>query len=130
MKIDHIGYAVKRMDRAMAAFEVLGFHFGEAIDDADRNVKIAFGENDGCRIELVAPLDRETPSPVDGQLRKLGPTPYHLCYISPDLDGERRALEAQGFRTVLEPAPAVAFGGRRVAFMAHAALGLMEIVEG
>ena len=62
MRIDHIGYAVKRLDRAQNSFEKLGYVFEAAIDDLDRNVKLAFGEKDGYRIELVAPLDKKQES--------------------------------------------------------------------
>jgi len=84
MKIDHIGYAVKRIDRAMSSFEKLGFCFGPIIDDIDRNIRIAFGEKDGYRIELVCPLDKKKESPVDQYLSNASGTPYHICYITHD----------------------------------------------
>ena len=124
MKIDHIGYAVKRIDRAISSFEKLGFVFEPVIDDHDRNVRLAFGENDGYRIELVCPMDKSEPSPVDIYLSNVGPAPYHICYKS-----EIETLKGEGFRVVIEPAEAVAFGGRRVVFMMNLGLGLMEIVE-
>ena len=129
MKTDHIGYAVKNMERAAASFEKLGYEFGPVIDDASRNVKLAFGEKDGYRIELVCPADRAKPSPVDAFLGKIGPAPYHICYSAEDLDKTIEELEGQGFRTVIKPEPAVAFGGRRVVFMTNLGMGLLEIVE-
>ena len=129
MKIDHIGYAVKRIDRAAAAFEKLGFVFEPAVEDPARNVRLAFGQNGGCRIELVCPLDRGKASPVDAYLGSVGPTPYHICYESADLDAEIETLSKNGFKVIRESAPAVAFGGRRVAFLMNLGLGLMEIVE-
>lgn len=129
MQVDHIGYAVKRLDRALKSFKALGFTFEPTVEDTDRNISIAFGEKDGYRIELVCPLDKAKESPVDAYLSSVGPTPYHICYVSDDLDGEVAALQKQGFRVVIEPKPAVAFGGRRVVFMMNLGLGLMEIVE-
>ena len=129
MNIDHIGYAVKNIDRAQTAFTRLGFAFEPAVDDTDRNIRIAFGEKDGCRIELVCPLDKAHPSPVDAYLSAVGPTPYHICYRTADLDAELQNLAGQGFRTIIAPAPAIAFGGRRVAFLMNLGLGLMELVE-
>ncbi len=129
MTIDHIGYAVKRIDRAQAAFERLGFVFYPVVDDTDRNVRISFGEKDGYRIELVAPLDKKKASPVDEYLRKTPGTPYHICYESDDLDGEIEKLEQQGFKVVIDPRPAIAFEGKRVVFMMSLGFGLMEIVE-
>lgn len=129
MKIDHIGYAVKRIDRAIAAFQKLGYEFEPAIDDTDRNVKLAFGCKDGYRIELVAPLDKKQESPVDQYLSNAIGTPYHICYESDNLDAEIEELSTQGFKVVIEPRPAVAFGSRRVVFMMNIGFGLMEIVE-
>lgn len=129
MKIDHIGYAVKRIDRAITAFQKLGYEFEPVIDDTDRNVKLAFGSKDGYRIELVAPLDKKQESPVDQYLSNAVGTPYHICYESDSLDAEIEKLNAQGYKVVIEPKPAVAFGGRRVVFMMNIGFGLMEIVE-
>lgn len=129
MKTDHIGYAVKKIDRAIASFEKLGYEFGPVIDDEARNVKLAFGEKDGYRVELVCPSDKTKPSPVDSYLGKIGPTPYHICYQTEDLDRKTEELKGQGFRVVIEPEAAVAFGGRRVVFMMDLGLGLIEIVE-
>lgn len=129
MKIDHIGYAVKRIDRAITAFQKLGYEFEPVIDDTDRNVKLAFGSKDGYRIELVAPLDKKLESPVDQYLSNAVGMPYHICYESDRLDTEIEELKAQGYKVVIEPRPAVAFGGRRVVFMMNIGFGLMEIVE-
>lgn len=129
MTVDHIGYAVKRIDRAVDAFEELGFTFGPVIDDTDRNVQISFGEKDGYRIELVCPLDRKQLSPVDKYLKEVGPTPYHICYQSERFDEELEDLQSKGFRIIIEPTKAIAFGGRRVAFLMQLGIGLFEIVE-
>ena len=129
MKIDHIGYAVKRMDRAITAFQRLGFEFEPVIDDTDRNVKLAFGEKDGYRIELVSPLDKKQESPVDQYLSNVVGTPYHICYESDNFDEDVDELKSKGFKVIIEPTPAVAFEGRRVVFMMNIGFGLMEIVE-
>lgn len=129
MKIDHIGYAVKRIEQALSSFEKLGFSFESIIDDTNRNVKIAFGNKDGYRIELVAPLDKKLESPVDQYLSNLMGTPYHICYKSSEFDTEIENLKQQGFKVIIEAKPAIAFGGKRVVFMMNIGFGLMEIVE-
>ena len=129
MKIDHIGYAVRRMDRAVESFQKLGFKFGEIVNDIDRNVKISFGEKDGYKIELVSPLDRSLESPVDQYLGNAHGTPYHICYWSDNFDDEIEELKKQGFKIVIEPKKAIAFGGKCVVFLMNLSFGLMEIVE-
>lgn len=129
LTIDHIGYAVKSIDRAIDSFSKLGFIFESEIEDWDRNIKISFGEKDGYRIELVCPLDKEKKSPVDAYLSGIGSTPYHLCYASDDFEKDIEALQNKGFKEIIEPAEAVAFGGKRVSFFMNLGLGLMEMVE-
>ncbi len=129
MKIDHIGYAVKKIDRAMSFFEKLGFCFEPIIDDMERNIRIAFGEKDGYRIEVICPRNKEKESPVDAYLSSVGSTPYHICYQTEDLNTEVESLKQQGFKVIIEPKPALAFGGKRVVFMMSLGFGLMEIVE-
>ena len=128
MRIDHIGYAVKNIEKARAAFEELGFSFDESVDDTERKIFIQFGSNDCYRIELVSP-DGSGESPADFFLGKVGPTPYHICYRSDDIEKDISELESKRFKVIVPLAPAVAFGGKRVVFMLHRALGMIEIVE-
>lgn len=129
MIIDHIGYAVKKIDKAIKSFETLGYVFGDSVKDYDRNILISFGHKDGYRIELVQPLDKKKESPVNAYLSKVGPTPYHICYVSESFDEDIEHLKKQGFKVIIEPTKAVAFGGKRVVFLMNIGLGLMEIVE-
>ena len=78
MRIDHIGYAVKKIDRAIKSFEMLGFAFEPVIDDMDRNVRIAFGNKENYRIELISPLDNTQSSPIDRYLVNTNGTPSCL----------------------------------------------------
>lgn len=129
MEIDHIGYAVKKIDRAQEIFERLGFRFCTMTDDTDRNLRIVFGEKDGYRIELITPMDRSKESPVDIYLGKIGPTPYHICYRSDNIERDMKELQNQGFRVVTEPRKAVALEEKRVVFMTSLAVGMIELVE-
>lgn len=129
MEIDHIGYAVRKMDRAIESFQKLGFVFGPVVDDRDRNVRISFGEKDGYRIELVSPMEKTKESPVDHYLERMPGMPYHVCYRSAEFDSDIARLQGEGYRIVIAPKPAVAFDGRRVVFMMDLGMGLMEIVE-
>lgn len=127
MKIDHIGYAVKNIDKAIKQMEVLGFHFEETITDTDRNIYLAFGEMCGYRVELVAPISNGTP--VDAFLEKIGPTPYHICYKSNEIEADIERLQQKRFKVTVPLAPAIAFGGKRVVFLYSLSVGLIEIVE-
>ena len=45
------------------------------------------------------------------------------------LEEEIENLETSGFKVLIPPMPATAFGDKRVVFMYHIAVGLIEIVE-
>lgn len=129
MEVDHIGYAVKKIGQAKDVFETLGFKFEEIIRDDDRNIYIQFGMNGGYRIELVSPVDKGKESPVDLILSKNGPTAYHLCYKTDDIQSDIDALLERHFILTKAPAPAKAFAGKRVAFLYNAKIGLIELAE-
>ncbi len=127
MKIDHIGYAVKNIEKAQKAFQALGYTFGDTIEDKARNIFISFGESNGYRIELVSPICAG--SPVDTILSKTGPTPYHICYKSSDIKKDIAELERNRFKVSVPLAPAIAFSNKSVVFMYSLSIGLIEIVE-
>lgn len=128
MQVDHIGYAVKKIDKAITDFEKLGYVFDKIIDDEDRNLYMAFGENQGYRVELLAPMAGKA-SAIDEYLKKNGPIPYHICYRSSNLDEDIAKLEKERYKIVVPPQKACAFNGSRVVFMMKLSIGLIEIVE-
>lgn len=130
MKVDHIGYAVKKIEKAIESFELLGYQFGEVIDDNNRNIKICFGIKDGYKVELIQPIDKMKESPVDNYLSKIGATAYHICYVSQDFEKDIADLTSKGFKIVIPAQEAIAFQNKRVIFMMNLAIGLIEIVEG
>lgn len=135
MKVDHIGYLVKDMDRAAEAFAELGFApVTEVIrDDVPdsagnvRNVLLRFLENAGTVVELVAPLGED--SDVFNRLQTCGEGPYHICYAVDDLAASMEAMRAKKWRVLRRPSPAVAFGGAPVAFLVKKGAGIVELVE-
>ena len=129
MTFEHIGYAVNDIEKAIKQMSVLGWNFEEIIEDADRGVNLCFGVFDNSRVELVSPIEKGKSSVIDLQLSKIGPTPYHICYKSENLDEEIENLRKNRFKVLLPPAKAVAFEGKRVVFMYSLAIGMIEIVE-
>jgi len=129
MKINHIGYAVKDVAGAARRFEALGYKsMKPPFRDDGRNVTIHFLEKDGYVIELVSPTS--TASPVSMLLSKVGNSPYHVCYEVPAIGPAMEELKGQGYLVVAPPADAPAMGGKKVAFLAHKELGMIELVEG
>lgn len=94
LKINHIGYAVKKLDRAVSQMEDIGYKFGNMVADQDRRIWIVFGRKDGYQIELISPISKG--SPIDKILKNSGPTPYHICYESDCFDADIEQLTCGG----------------------------------
>lgn len=127
MKVHHIGYAVKNLEQSISAFEALGYTAGEITSDAGRHIRIAFLQNGSECVELVAPDGDETP--VDGVLKSVGPTPYHICYEVSNLEEALNELQKSRWIVTKQPEPAPAIGGAAVAFLYHRRVGMIELVE-
>lgn len=128
MKIHHIGYAVRDISKAKFQFEKLGYVFEKTIIDDDRKIYISFGKNDGYIIELVAPMAGEK-TPVDQYLKKVGCTPYHICYETENLSKDREFLIDNGAREIVQPSEAIAMEGKKVCFLFSSDIGMIELVE-
>lgn len=128
MKIHHIGYLVKKMDRAISAFSNLGFEIdAETVFDEYRGIDICFMIKDGYRVELVSPKNKE--SVVYDLQKKYGNSPYHICYICDDVETSIEELRSNGYVKFDEPHEAVALDSQIVCFLIHPYLGMIELLE-
>ena len=127
MKIHHIGYLVKKMEKALPRFEELGYSVErESVYDEYRKADIAFLAMDGYRIELVCPHKESDVYPL---LKKLGNTPYHICYETEDPEGDIARLKNSGYTAFTDIQPAPAIGGEaKVIFLIHSRMGIMELL--
>lgn len=129
MTVHHIGYLVKKLDRAAADFAALGYEAqGGPCRDEGRGVDILFLRKDGYTVELVSPFSPG--SVVAGLIKTYKNAPYHICYETADFERELAALESGGYTRMDEPMPAPAIGGRRVCFLYSARIGMIELLEG
>lgn len=128
MEVHHVGYLVKRLEKAAAAFSALGYRAeGEAVCDPGRDVDILFLALGTCRVELVCP--RSEKSVVARLLKTYKNAPYHICYETGDLAGDLARLEEAGYLRIDQPAPAPALGSRRVCFLMSPHAGMIELLE-
>lgn len=127
LKIHHIGYLVKKIDRAKQTFEALGYRTEQdTVYDDVRKVDICFLVKDGYRIELVSPVSPD--SVVAGLIKKYKNAPYHICYETDDFETALAELTAGGFLAIDTPTPAPALNQRRVVFLTSAAAGMIELI--
>jgi methylmalonyl-CoA/ethylmalonyl-CoA epimerase len=129
LEFHHVGIGTTEFDEAISTYESLGYRRSVVVDDTGLNVRIAFvGRSDSPWIEIVSPLGPGGPL-ASLISRKALPSPYHTCYATPDVDSTGNELRDLGFFPVGKPAPALAFGGARIAYHYHRATGLLELVE-
>jgi methylmalonyl-CoA/ethylmalonyl-CoA epimerase len=126
-RVAHVGIAVASISQALPFYrDVLGLSPGhpETADGATI-VSLRLGDVD---IELLEPQDPA--SPVAKFLAKRGPGIHHVCYRVPDLDAALARCRAAGYRLV-DDAPRVGAGGRRIAFLHPKATAgiLLELTE-
>ncbi len=104
-RFNHIGVAVPDLAEAIAFYrDVLGAtDITEPFDLPEQGVKVCFvntpGQHgtDGTQVELLAPLNEESPvtnflakNPLGGQ--------HHVCFEVPDIEAARARFEGQGKR--------------------------------
>lgn len=128
MRIHHIGYLVKKIEKAKKNFQDLGYTIKQdTILDEYRQVDICFLEKDGYVVELVSPISKD--SVVANLYKKYGNSPYHICYETNDFDASVAQLEEQHYMICSEKHEAVAINGKNVCFMVNPYIGMIELVE-
>ena len=113
LKIDHLGIAVPSLDRAIAAYEALGFRVEATHDVPTEKVRVALLPVGESHLELLEPTD---PSSVIARFLEKRSGLHHVCVLVDDLDAALEAMKARGV-PLLDQAPRVGAGGCRVAFV-------------
>ena len=129
MKAHHIGYLVDDIHSAIDQFFQMGYTAQKegVVRDKGRGILICFMENGTFLVELISPASDK--STVSGMLKKKGPGPYHVCYLSKNLDDDIKTLSQEGFLPITSPDPAPALQNRRVAFLFNKNVGIVELLE-
>lgn len=131
LTLHHVGFVVADIAPAMEGFlrSLNASWDRRIIEDPVQRVKVAFlttrpGEP---QIELVEPVGER--SPVRKFLLEKGGGLHHFCYEASSLQVELRAFRSRGAILVQPPVPAVAFDGRRIAWVLTRENLLVELLE-
>lgn len=128
MKIHHIGYLVKKLPKAAAEFKKLGYvEVSGVTDDQIRKVDIQFLEKDGYVVELVSPNSPD--SVVAGLIKTYKNAPYHICYLCEDMEADLKQLTENGYFQMDMPTEAPALDHKKVCFLMHPQMGMIELLE-
>jgi len=127
----HVGFVVSSIQNSVQGFaDILQADWdGEIFHDSNQGVRVAFlkGRQAGDPLfELVEPADEQ--SPVQSYVAKGGGL-HHVCYTVENLEQELTRARSLGAVITRQPVPAVAFGGRRIAWIYTKNRLLIEYLE-
>jgi LAO/AO transport system kinase len=126
--IDHLGIAVKSIAASRGFYEALGLTVGHEEIVEQEKVRAAMIQAGGSRLELLEPLEAE--SPIGKFLAKRGEGLHHVALHVPDIAASLARLKAQGVRLVSERIQTGA-GGHLYFFVHPSSAGgvLLEICQ-
>ena len=123
----HLGVACRSVDAELQSWVRLGYQpEGEVFEDPIQKIRGVFVVGCGPRLELLEPAGEG--SPVAGYLER-GVKFYHQAFTAMHFDDALDGLRRIGAKLVAGPSPAVAFDGRRIAFVMAPGMQLIEIIE-
>jgi len=129
--LHHLGCVVRSISIVADAFaaSISANWDGQIIHDPLQRVRVAFFKPVDTRnpvYELVEPAGAD--SPVTNFLKRGGGL-HHVCYEIDDLQAGLGDAKSSGYVMVSPPKPAVAFGGRRIAWICSKNRLLVELLE-
>jgi methylmalonyl-CoA/ethylmalonyl-CoA epimerase len=130
-RLHHLGVVVQSISASAEEFaaSMSASWSGQIIHDPLQRVRVAFFAPANPRnpvFELVEPAGEG--SPVTNFLSKRVGL-HHICYEIDDLESGLRAASGAGYVVTSTPKPAVAFDGRRIAWVSSKTRLLMELLE-
>jgi methylmalonyl-CoA/ethylmalonyl-CoA epimerase len=127
MTFHHVGVACRNLDAEAAAFGMLGYQVeGEDFVDPGQGIRGRFLVGPGPRLELLVALQGS--SVLEPWLDK-GVKFYHQAFVVESLEDSIEELCGRGGRMVSAPGPAVAFGGRAIAFVMLRNMAMVELIQ-
>ncbi len=120
MALHHIGFVVGSIEKTVDRFarSISAQWDGHIIADPLQGVRVTFlrsiASPSEALVELVEPVGAK--SPVQNFLKRGGGL-HHLCYEVDSLTAQLQLSRTLGGLVVRQPMPAVAFGGRHIAWV-------------
>jgi methylmalonyl-CoA/ethylmalonyl-CoA epimerase len=127
LKFHHVGVISSDIAKEAEQLAVLGYRpEGEEFVDLNQGIRGLFLSGQSPCLELLSPL---APKGVLEPWIKSNTKLYHLAYQTSDLSQAVAALRERGAKVVVRPVPAVAFGGREIAFLILPTMMLVELIS-
>jgi methylmalonyl-CoA/ethylmalonyl-CoA epimerase len=130
-RLHHVGYVVPSIEGAIAEYQAalsLGWD-GKVFHDPLQMVRVTFLPSihtSGATVELVEPAGRRSPVL---KFAEAGGGIHHVCYEVADLKTQLESAQQAGCVLVRVPLAAVAFGGRKIAWVKTRSGQLIEFLQ-
>ncbi len=127
-RIDHLGIAVRDLDKARMFYELLGMQVGPSESVPHEQVRVAMIQAGESRIELLEPTDED--SVVGRFLDRRGEGLHHVALQVDDIADVFAEMKAAGMRLVSDELN-IGAGGQLYFFVHPSSTGgvLMEICQ-
>jgi len=128
-KIDHIGIAVRDIEKAIALFrDQIGLDFKGVEEVEDQKVKIAFFTIGESKVELLQTT--EPAGPIGKFIDKKGEGVHHISLRVKDIEAKLKELKAGGVE-LIDNEPRLGAGGAKIAFLHPKSTGgvLLELCQ-
>jgi methylmalonyl-CoA/ethylmalonyl-CoA epimerase len=114
-KIDHIGVAVKDLDKALSLYrDVLGMEIGGMDEVPAQKVRLAFVPVGDTRLELLEPTQED--SNIAKFIASRGEGVHHIALEVDDIQAALARLKEKGVR-LINPEPVPGAHNTRIAFL-------------
>lgn len=100
-KVDHIGFAVRDLDSAIAFYsQTFGISEWERIPMPERHMEVAATRMGDMLLELIAPTSEE--AAFAKYLNERGPGMHHIAYKVNDIEAALAEIKARGVQLIDE----------------------------
>jgi len=127
--LDHVGVAVSRLDTVLPVYERLfGLRLEGVRESKEQKIKAVLFAVGGTNIELLEPLDKE--SPIAKFLEKRGQGIHHIAFRVDNIEEMLGQLKAKGV-VLIDEKPRRGIEGGKIAFLHPKSTGdvLIELCE-
>jgi len=127
--LDHIGIAVHSIEDTLPIYtQLLGLKLVKLEDAKQHGIKAALLAVGETNIELIEPLDKE--SPISKFLEKRGQGIHHIAFKVDNIEKSLDQLKAKGV-TLIDKKPRIGFEGGKIAFLHPKSTGniLIELCQ-
>lgn len=126
--VDHVALAVRSLEDAVPTYRTLLEREPEIETVEDQGVRVAAFHLEDSRLELLEPLDDD--SPIASFLERRGEGLHHVAFRTDDAARELGRLDGDGL-SCLDESPRPGAGGYRIGFLHPGGLHgtLVEVAE-